>query len=231
MTEIATTATATGGTVITVRGEYSARYPAERATLTASVAFDGEDREAIIEATAAAAASFREHLVELKADRSITSWSSDRVHIWSDRPWNQDGVQLDPVTHASIGFRVVFSDFDELGQLLTDFATEDGIGFQFISWDLTDATKTTATAEVRSRAVRDAVAKATVFAQSIGLGSVRATALADPGMLGVQSSGESPTADMNLAAFRSKSADAPELAVNPEDIEVTARVDARFTAA
>ena len=216
-------------TTITVRGEFSRRYPAERAILTASVSFDGEDREAIITETADTASTVREHLAELKHDGAITSWSSDRVQVWAERPWNQDGQQLDAVTHASIGFRLVFTEFDELGRFLSDFSTTAGVAFQQIQWELTDATRTTATAEVRSRAVKDAVAKATVFAQSIGLGTVRATALADPGMLGDQTSPLSP-ATFAMDARMAKSSGDPQLSVNPEDIEVTALVDARFLA-
>jgi len=217
-------------TVITVRGEFSHRYPAERAILSASVSFDGEDREAIITETADTASTVREHLAELKHDGAITSWSSDRVQIWAERPWNQDGQQLDPVTHASIGFRLVFTDFDELGRFLSDFSSTAGIAFQQIEWELTDATRTTATAEVRSRAVKDAVSKATVFAQSIGLGSVRATALADPGMLGDQAASSGSPTTFAIDARMAKSSGDPQLSVNPEDIEVTALVDARFLA-
>ncbi len=60
----------------------------------------------------------------------------------------------------------------------------DDVDRASLTWDLTDATRTSANTEVRSRAVKDAVAKAAVFAQAVGLGSVTAIALADPGMLG-----------------------------------------------
>ena len=217
-------------TVITVRGEFSRRYPAERATLLTSVAFDGEDRESVVDRASTGAEELRDHLATLKATGAITTWSSDRVQIWAERPWNSEGVQLEPVTHAQISLRAVFTDFDELGRFLSDFATTAGVAFLNIEWQLTDATRTTATAEVRSRAVKDAVAKATVFAQSIGLGTVRATALADPGMLGDQAT---PTFTGGYEPRMMKAADVgggPELSVNPEDIEVTAFIDARFIA-
>jgi uncharacterized protein YggE len=62
----------------------------------------------------------------------------------------------------------------------------DSVTVGSIDWALTEARTTGVTAEVRSRAVKDAVAKASVYAQSIGLGSVTAVAIADPGMLGDQ---------------------------------------------
>ena len=218
-------------TVITVRGEYSSRYPAERGILSVAVAFDGEDRDDVIARTSEGALVLREELVRLKDAAAITTWSSDRLQVWSERPWNNEGVQLEPMTHAHLGFRAVFSDFDALSQLLTDFASTPGIVFQNIDWELTDATRTMATAEVRSRAVKDAVAKATVFAQSIGLGSVRATALADPGMLGDQGTSSSEPVMFAASARLAKSGGNPELQVTPDNIEVTALVDARFLAA
>ena len=217
-------------TVITVRGEFTRRYPAERATLLTSVAFDGEDRESVVALASAGAEELREHLTTLKANGAIATWSSDRVQVWAERPWNSEGMQLDPVTHAQVSLRAVFTDFDELGRFLTDFATTTGVTLQHIEWELSDATRTTATAEVRSRAVKDAVAKATVFAQSIGLGTVRATALADPGMLGDQAT---PTFTGGYEPRMLKASDTgtgPALEVNPEDIEVTAFIDARFIA-
>ena len=87
--------------------------------------------------------------------------------------------------------------------------------------------------EVRSRAVKDAVAKASVYAQSIGLGSVTAIALADPGMLG-DPSGGNPTLVQPMFARGAMKAQfdssAPQLALKPEEIAVASVVDARFTA-
>ena len=71
--------------------------------------------------------------------------------------------------------------------------------------------------------------KATVYAQALGLATVRAIAVADPGMLGDQTSPLSP-ATFAMDARMAKSSGDPQLSVNPEDIEVTALVDARFLA-
>ena len=87
------------------------------------------------------------------------------------------------------------------------------------------------TTEVRSRSVKDAVTKATVFAQSIGLGSVSAIALADPGMLGDQGSGATGGgAEYRSMKAMSDAGGAGQLQLKPEDIEVSSVVDARFTA-
>lgn len=223
-------------TIITVQGEHSAWYPAERATVQATVHTDGPKRQAVFDRAVASAAVIRESLEALfdKQAGPVTWWSSESVRVWSERPWNNEGKQLAPVFHAAVDFSAKFKDFEALARWVEATAEVDAAGIGSIAWELTDATRTSATVEVRSRAVKDAVAKATVFAQSIGLGKVTAIALADPGMLGDPSSGSGggmpapPLArGMMKASFDSA---APALALKPEEIAVASVVDARFIA-
>jgi uncharacterized protein len=223
-------------TTITVQGEYSAWYPAERATVSVSVLTDGADRDAVFARALEASISVR-GLIEPIFDKSagpITWWTSDSVRVWSERPWNNQGAQLDPVFHAAVDFTAKFREFDALARWVESAAAIDAVTVSAIEWALTDATRTSATVEVRSRAVKDAVAKATVFAQSIGLGSVTAIALADPGMLGDQSSsggGMQPVfARGAMKSAMLSSPGTPQLALKPEEIAVASAVDARFIA-
>lgn len=222
-------------TIITVQGEYSAWYPAERATARVSVSFNGPKREPAFAATVDASTKVRT-LIEQKFDRDngpVTWWSSDSVRVTARRPWNNEGKQLPPVYTAAIDFSVKFKDFSELARWVETVAELTGVTVNSITWDLTEATKTSATVEVRSRAVKDAVAKASVFAQSIGLAHVTAIALADPGMLGDQSNAAGSQAGggmMRSAAMKSDSAGGPALELKPEDISVSSTVDARFVA-
>jgi len=220
-------------TIITVRGEFSAWYPAERATVWAAIGFDGPSREDVFALATDSAESLRSSITELHdAEKGpVTWWSSESIRVWSDRPWSQDGTQLPLVFHAAIGFRVKFSGFDALARWVEDASVQDGVSITSVDWALTDATRNAVTTEVRSRSVKDAVTKATVFAQSIGLGSVSAIALADPGMLGEQG----PTVGGGPEAYRSlKSMDmgnaSGALELKPEEIEVASVVDARFVA-
>lgn len=223
-------------TIITVQGEYSAWYPAERATVSVSVRTDGSDRDEVFSRAVAASDAVRNTIESIhdKTAGPITWWSSDSVRVWSERPWNSDGAQLDPVYHAAIDFTAKFKEFGALARWVESVAGISGVTVTSIEWALTDATRTSATVEVRSRAVKDAVAKASVYAQSIGLGSVTATALADPGMLGDPSGGGSGSQPvfargaMKSMAFDSSGA--PQLALKPEDIAVASTVDARFIA-
>ena len=222
-------------TIITVQGEYSAWYPAERATASASVHTDGPKRDAVF-ARAVEASDAVRNLIESLYDKDagpVTWWSSDSVRVWSERPWNNDGKQLAPVFHAAVDFSAKFKDFEALARWVESAAGIDAVTVGSITWDLTDATRTSATVDVRSRAVKDAVAKATVYAESIGLASVTAIALADPGMLGDPSSGgmgPQPVFARGAMKAQFDSQGGAQLALKPEEIAVASVVDARFTA-
>ena len=217
-------------TVITVRGEFSAWYPAERATVVASIQMDGAARDEVFSRATAAADEVREsiELLHNSSHGPVTWWSSDSVRVWSERPWSNEGTQLDLVYSAAIGYRVKFSDFAALALWVETVSAIEGGTVSSVSWDLTDATRNAAITEVRSRSVKDAVTKASVFAQSIGLGSVTAVALADPGMLGEQGSSPSPIAEARMMKGMNDSGGTLQL--KPEEIEVASVVDARFLA-
>ena len=219
-------------TVITVQGHFTAWYPAERATVRLSVAFDGARREEVLASASAAVQTVTDSVKALHDPDAgpVTWWSSDRIRVWAHRPWNNQGKQLAPVHNAAITISVKFKDFDALADWLAQVANVPGVQVNGIDWTLTEAKRTAVTTEVRSRAVRDAADKARVFAQAIGLGQITATAIADPGMLGVRGDGADPAPSMmRAAAFAAPS---PEAAFDftPEDIEVSASVDARFEA-
>ncbi len=224
-------------TIISVQGEHRAWYPAERATVRVSVHAFGPKRDAVLQRSVAAADTIRGQLESMldKDAGPVTWWSSDRVSVWSERPWNNEGKQLPLVYHSAIDFTAKFKDFDALSSWVEQVAAIEDVIVASLSWDLTEATRTSANTEVRSRAVKDAVAKAAVFAQAVGLGSVTAIALADPGMLGDPNAGNggafAPAPRMMQAKMAyDAGGGAPQLQLKPEDIEVVCLVDARFSA-
>jgi hypothetical protein len=224
-------------TIITVRGEHSAWYPAERATVRAGVNADGPKREEVLASAVAASDAVRGLIEPLfdPASGPVTWWSSASVRVWSERPWNNEGKQLPLVYHSAVDFTAKFNDFDALARWVEETAAIEGAVIGSIEWDLTDATRKSVTDDARTRAVQDAVAKATVYAQAIGLGPVTVTAVADPGMLGDGSGGgigPAPVfarADLKMQSFAGGGG-APELALKPEEIAVASAVDARFVA-
>lgn len=219
-------------TVITVQGSFTAWYPAERATARLTVAFDGAVREQVLESASRSVQTVTDSIKSLHDPQAgpITWWSSDRIRVWAQRPWNKDGKQLAPVHHAAIGVTAKFKDFDALAEWITTVAAVPGVQVAGIEWSLTEAKRTAVTTEVRSRAVRDAADKARVFAQAIGVQNVSAIAIADPGMLGVHGNGIPASPAMMRASAVGGGGDSGALDFTPEDIKVEAAVDAQFSA-
>jgi uncharacterized protein len=218
--------------VITVRGRYAAWYPAERATVRVSVRFDGPQREPVFAKARAGADAVRATIQSRHNATSgpITWWSAESVRVWSQRPWSDKGTQLPPVHYAALDITAKFLDFEDLALWIEQIVDLEGVNVTEITWTLTEAKTTSVTAEVQSRAVKDAVAKATVYAQSIGLSSVTAVAIADTGMLGDTVGGTEGAAAWMSASKMRGGADTEPISLKPEDIEVSASVDARFTA-
>jgi uncharacterized protein YggE len=218
-------------TTITVQGTFTAHHPAERATVSLAVHHESVERAAAFSSAVSSVDEVRASISALVdvAVPAIERWSSDSVQVYTERPWSTDGTPGTEVVHARVSVRATFADLDALAPWIEQVAAIDGVAVESLEWTLTPAKHTAVTTEVRSRAVQDAVTKATVYAQALGLASVRAIALADPGMLGDQAQGGSPVA----AKFsRSMAADgSPALSLTPDQIEVTATVDARFIAA
>ncbi|PRY69515.1 hypothetical protein B0I08_102190 [Glaciihabitans tibetensis] len=218
-------------TIITVQGNFSALYPAERVKVSLSVHHEAPERGPAFSAAVASAQVVRESIerVQDASAEAIARWSSDSVQVWTERVWSNDGQPGAQVFHARVTATVTFGDFAALAPWIEEVAAVDGVAVDALEWALTPARLTGATTEVRSRAVQDAVTKATVYAQALGLATVRAIAVADPGMLGEQGQGgANPVAKFSRVASVSQSE--PALSLTPEQIEVSAEVDARFTA-
>jgi len=222
------------GTVITVQGSASIERAPERATVAITVSHDGAERDTVFAKTSQVSDAIATALKGLHdpASGPVVSWSSDRVSVWSDRPWNNEGAQLPLVFHATIGVRATFSDFDALARWVETVATTSGVSVGSIDWELLDATRDALLEQVRTRAVQDAAAKALVYARAAGLTAVTATAIADPGLLG---SPEGPTpvpfpgAAPRMFAAKAVS-DSSALSFTPHQLEVAAQVDVRFAA-
>lgn len=215
---------------ITVRGSHRAEAAPERARVRTRVIRDGPDADEVVADVARLAEQVRAAITPLHdADAGpVVAWSSDRMQVWSERPWNQDGEQLPLVHHAQIGVDAEFADFTALGRWLSDTAALEGVTVDGIEWALTDEHRDALLADVRSAAVAAARAKAEVYAAALGLTRLTVLAVADAGMLGegIQPVGDHEARPMMRMAAMS----APEIELAPRPIAVTAEVDARFVA-
>jgi uncharacterized protein YggE len=211
--------------IITVRGEHETRVAPEEGVVHLSVRCDGPERAPVVELIAALAAPLREELAARQASGEVSEWSSGRASVWSERPWNNEGIQLPLVHHASVDVVATFTDFAALSFWVSAVAEREGVQIGGVTWQLTSTTRRTVEAEVAAHAVQTAVSRATAYANAIGHASVTPLEIADTGLLG------RPEADPGPRMMRAMATDAsPTLDFQPQDITVTAGVEARFAA-
>lgn len=214
---------------ITVRGESETRLPPELAVAHVTASVDGADRGVVVERISAIAQPVRADLDVRKDAGGVTDWKSQRVAVWSDRPWNSEGRQLDLVHHASVELTATFTDVLQLSDWLNALAASDGIQVGPVEWKLTPATRARVERDVATQAVAVAVDRATAYAQAIGHSGVTPVEIADLGLLG---DGARPDASPRMFS-RAAAMDAgagPAVDFHPDDIVVTAAVEARFRA-
>jgi uncharacterized protein YggE len=219
--------------VITVRGEHETRVAPEEAVVHLSVRTEGPDRGDVVERMATLAAPLRSDLADRKKTGGVSEWSSQRVSVWANRPWNSEGKQLALVQYASVEISATFSDFAALSWWVSDVAEQDGVQVDGVQWRLTPATAKKLEADVAAQAVRVAVERAAAYAGAVGLATVTPLEIADVGLLDHRDS-DGPgevSRMMSKASFAMDVAGGgPSLTLEPEDIVVTAAVEARFVA-
>jgi uncharacterized protein len=218
-------------TEITVRGSFAAFEPPERGTVHASIAYEGPEMQPVYDLVARDLATVKDSVERLKAGDhgAVTWWSAQQLRTWSNRPWNQDGERLPLVHHANVDVEVKFRDFNALTRWVGEHtASTTGFRTSHVQWALTVKRRDELSKQVRTRAVQDAVTRAQQYADALGLAEVRPVAIADAGMLGpnLHPNGGHGAAAMRAAAPMGGGGADVELV--PEDIEISAAVDARF---
>ncbi len=220
--------------IITVRGEHEARVTPEEGVARLSVRAEGPDRAAVVDRVVTLSEPLRHGLSAYEAAGTVREWSSQRVSVWANRPWNSEGTQLPLVHYAAVELTATFTDFDALSAWLTETASVEAVQIDGVEWRLSPATERSAEAEVAASAVRVAVDRATAYAAAIDRSTVTPLEIADLGLLtqGRRSSGGAPeTMRMATASFAADAARGTgTFEFQPEDIVVTAAVEARFSA-
>jgi uncharacterized protein YggE len=220
-------------TEITVRGSFASSQPPERGTVHASIGYEGTSMEPVYAQVARDLETVQTSVARLKVgdDPSVTWWSAEQLRTWSHRPWNQDGKLLPIVHHASVGIEVKFRDFAALSSWVGGHVSStDGFRLGRIEWALTEKRRDELVRQVREGAVRDAVDRAQLYADALGLGKITAVAIADAGMLVANLRPDWGHAQAPIVARGGSLQVAAGSGVElvPQDIEVAASVDARF---
>jgi len=212
---------------ITVRGESQTRVLPERAVAHVTASADGPDRAVVVQQVAALTGSLRAEITARVASGAIADWSSQRMSVWADRPWNSEGRQLDLVHHASVELTATFTDPGSLSDWLNDIAATEGLQVGAVEWQLTPETRARVEREVATDAVAIAVQRAGAYAAAIGRHEVIPVEIADLGLLGASAS---PLPRMMKAASFDAASAGAAVEFRPDEIVVSAGVEARFVA-
>ena len=215
---------------ITVRGDHERRVAAEQAVVALRVAVEGPDRTDVVARLEALATPLTDDLAARQGTDGLVEWSSDGMSVWSERPWG-DGRRLAPVHHASVELTATFADPIPLAAWVTAVAEREGVEIQNVGWRLTPATRAAVERDVASEAVGVAVDRATAYAAALGRGTVTPLEVADVGLLSTPGEpGPGAGARTMRAAFSADAEASPQLRLQPDDIVVSAAVEARFNA-
>lgn len=216
--------------IISVRGEHEVRVAPEEAVVHLSVRTEGAVRSEVVARNAALTDPLRADLDRRLASGTVRRWASDRASVWSERPWHPEGARLDPVHHATVDVTAAFADFDALSGWVTEVADVDGVHLVGIQWLLGAETRVRLEEEAATTAVGVAVARARAYAGALGLFAVEAEHIADVGLLAESGDRTERRSAPLMAAAAFRDANAPSVQLRPEELVITAAIEARFRA-
>lgn len=216
---------------ITVQGQATASLPPERATAHLELGFEGPDKQGVLARTTELANEFGAYLEWLKGlDPSPTTWSALLpIGTRSWRPYSNDG-KVQPVRHAaSCWAKVKFSDFRALAKFIDQWGGREGVSLRNVEWALTEAAREREEEGVLTRAVASARARAQTIATAAGAGEVRFLELADPGLLPDAGPAQESYSSAKMMRSMDGGMGGEGVDLRPEDVDLEARVHARFT--
>ncbi len=213
---------------ITVRGEYEARIAPERASIHVSVAAEGPERTGVVEQVMRLSEPLRSSITERQTVGSVADWTSTRLAMRAERPWNSEGKRLAPVYKATIDFTATFTEASELSLWVSEISSWDGVEIGWVNWHLTPETRARVEREVAASAVGVAVARAESYAAALHLSTVTPLEIADTGLISSDRRSDPQPMMARGAAFAAESA--PAMEYEPDEIVVSATVEARFCA-
>jgi hypothetical protein len=215
---------------ITVRGSAERRHPAETAEVLMAAAIEGAEKPDVFASAVAIQDPLASQLRELVELGAVTTWASDKVRVFSHRPWDEHGKRGAMVHVARVEVEAEFVDFERLSGFLDYWSGIEGVEITGLTWDVTHKNRRIYEAEVRKAAVDDAVLKAQIYANAVRRGKVVAVQISDAGMLTGPPDGPGPARLMAKMASADLGGVGPSLDLSPDDITIYVEVDARFLA-
>jgi len=221
--------------VIAVTGSVTHRYRAERGLLRLAVELEGDDRSSVVDDAVAVHNRVTEQATTLRRQGAATWWTARSVSVGPvTEPVAIDGTRASSVRYRTRStIEVRFQDFTALADWVGELAHVEGVTIEGVEWSLGHARRAEVEQDARLAAVADAVARASDYADALGLGAPELQAVYEPGLR----PGEGGAGGVPFMASRSmmagSSVDASGSVVfdlQPDDIEITATISADFTA-
>lgn len=210
--------------VIDVRGSHTQSVPPERAVVHAEIRFDGPAPGPVMTSLRTRLDAVTKELDQLRESGAVERYVVQRVRTSAERPWRKDGKRLPLVHHAAVAVRSHWIDFDKLGAWVGRSSTVDGLTIGHVDWALTDERRLALERDVRQEAARQAKVRAQDYADALDLGPVSVCRINDPGVNGVEKTAPSFAAQARGGTPTS----APELGFSPDDLDISASVEASF---
>jgi hypothetical protein len=227
----------TAAMVVSVRGEARRTVAPDSAVIAGTVAVTRQLKVEAVRAAAVALEALTADLaglggVALGVDtlRRPLTWSAHSAATREEHVHDERTGQYRPTGKitATVAVQITVREFDLLDVLGTRLAGYGALAVHEVSWhvDWDNASWP----QVRAEAIHAAIAKGRDYAAALG-GQLRTIEhIADPGLLGEEGQGWAGSRRMSaFASSGGESADAPSL--DPVPQELTAMIEARFTAA
>ena len=213
---------------LSVQGEERVKVAPERAELNLAVSAEGADRARVVAEVTTAANRVAAELGELRDKGLVERFSVRPLQTYAFRPGRTAAQRFT----ATVDATAVFTDFEVLGSYTSELAVRPEARLGYVRWFLTDETARRLQDECLAGAVQRARTRAEAMARAAGAGAVEIVEIADPGLLGAAEStmglGGAPRM---FALAKGVRDEAEPVMIVPEQIEVGAALQLRFTAA
>lgn len=211
---------------INVTGSSTIHQPPEQAVLFFHVQSEGSSSDTVSKEVTATSNQLQQTFKELKSDSlapaPVAAFSTSSLRSWSERPRDRDGNPGERVHYAQLRSEATFREFKKLSEVAGRLAAYPNVAISNIDWRLTDETKQELGSKTRKLAMKDAIQKASDYAEVIGreVNPVEITDMESPGL-------HSPRYLTAMAACPMED-EREELDLTPQDVELTSSIQVNF---